>query len=191
MMQVSNNVFMLVIVIAGIVVLYHKRETLFGKLSNGAGMASRTIEPEGYFGNKSGRREAGTLPIARFRLVQYGANDAEKRTYPLPGLGSSTGAILIGSSPECDITINDPYLSRKHAYLWMDDQEIMIEDNNSSNGIYNSSGKAVDNLSLDSKGTVFYLANIKFRFEAIDIFASHPRKRQSENTKPYEIKRRE
>ncbi len=189
-MQVSSNVFMMVLVIVGVAVFYFKRGTLLGKLSNGVGVVSQTFETESYSGNMSGRRFQGTQPMARYRLVQYGAGDTPTKTYDISRLYPNTDGLSIGRSSQCDITINDPknYVGSIHAYLRWDDEGIILEDNDSTNGIYDESKNRVDVLPLDrAAGSIFYIANLKFRFETVDVFATGARKnqRQKESTKVY------
>jgi predicted component of type VI protein secretion system len=52
------------------------------------------------------------------------------RSYPLQA------PITIGRSPECDIHINDPGLSRVHARLVPGEDGVVVEDLNSTNGTF-------------------------------------------------------
>ncbi len=45
-------------------------------------------------------------------------------------------AIVIGRSPECDISLADTYLSSRHARLASDDGDLTLEDLGSTNGTY-------------------------------------------------------
>jgi pSer/pThr/pTyr-binding forkhead associated (FHA) protein len=45
------------------------------------------------------------------------------------------GKIYIGRSPQCELAISDPAVSRRHARLWINPVQIVIEDLGSSNGV--------------------------------------------------------
>lgn len=68
-----------------------------------------------------------TLPMYVLRGVTGGAFG---RSYPVQG------AATIGRSPECDIQINDPGLSRVHARLIPTEDGVQIEDVGSTNGTF-------------------------------------------------------
>ena len=62
--------------------------------------------------------------MARFRLqIQFQEID-------LP-----PGETLFGRSPDCNVTIEDPLVSREHARIWADDSSATIEDLGSRNGV--------------------------------------------------------
>jgi pSer/pThr/pTyr-binding forkhead associated (FHA) protein len=67
------------------------------------------------------------LPMYVLRGVTGGAFG---RSYPLQG------TVTIGRSPECDIRINDPGLSRVHARLVPGEDGVQVEDLNSTNGTF-------------------------------------------------------
>ena len=67
------------------------------------------------------------LPMYVLRGITGGAFG---RSYPLQG------GITIGRSPECDIRINDPGLSRVHARLVPGEDGVQIEDLSSTNGTF-------------------------------------------------------
>jgi len=67
------------------------------------------------------------LPMYVLRGVTGGAFG---RSYPLQG------PLTIGRSPECDIHINDPGLSRVHARLVPTEDGVRIEDLESTNGTF-------------------------------------------------------
>lgn len=67
------------------------------------------------------------IPMYVLRGVTGGAFG---RSYPLQG------AVTIGRSPECDIHINDPGLSRIHARLVPGEHGVQIEDLSSTNGTF-------------------------------------------------------
>src|SRR6187551_1288676 len=63
------------------------------------------------------------------------------------------GAYVIGRSPDSDIHIETPLISRSHARLTINERECVIEDLGSSNGTFVGGEKitAVTILKLDSK----------------------------------------
>lgn len=46
------------------------------------------------------------------------------------------GKLYLGRSPECELAISDPAVSRRHARLWVNATQIVIEDLGSQNGVY-------------------------------------------------------
>lgn len=46
------------------------------------------------------------------------------------------GKLYLGRSPECELAISDPAVSRRHARLWVSPSQIVIEDLGSQNGVY-------------------------------------------------------
>lgn len=47
----------------------------------------------------------------------------------------SAGGLVVGRNEDCDITLQDQLVSRRHARLWCDDDKLYIEDLGSRNGI--------------------------------------------------------
>lgn len=47
----------------------------------------------------------------------------------------STGTFSIGRSAECQLSLDDPLVSRKHAQLTVRDNEVLVEDAGSRNGV--------------------------------------------------------
>jgi pSer/pThr/pTyr-binding forkhead associated (FHA) protein len=44
--------------------------------------------------------------------------------------------VVIGRAPECDLALDDPLVSRRHARVLVSDLGVAIEDLDSSNGVY-------------------------------------------------------
>lgn len=68
----------------------------------------------------------------------------------------------IGSSPACDIVINDPHVSSLHAEITiLDNGEIVLEDKNSSNGTFVGNKKITPNSEVTvRRGDHVLLANV-------------------------------
>jgi hypothetical protein len=62
--------------------------------------------------------------VARYRL-----------RFLLQEFDLSRGATLIGRSSECQVTIEDPLVSRQHARIVIDGDEVLLEDLGSRNGV--------------------------------------------------------
>ncbi len=46
------------------------------------------------------------------------------------------GTLLVGRGQDCDLIIDDKLLSRQHARLWLEDDELQLEDLQSANGTF-------------------------------------------------------
>jgi pSer/pThr/pTyr-binding forkhead associated (FHA) protein len=46
------------------------------------------------------------------------------------------GKLYLGRSPECELAISDPAVSRRHARVWVSATQVVIEDLGSQNGVY-------------------------------------------------------
>ncbi len=55
---------------------------------------------------------------------------------PLGDLEMSRGSALIGRLPECDINLEDTLVSRMHARISVQDDQVVVEDLHSTNGVY-------------------------------------------------------
>lgn len=116
------------------------------------------------------------LPMYVLRGVTGGAFG---RSYPLQG------PLTIGRSPECDIHINDPGLSRVHARLVPAEDGVRIEDLGSTNGTFlNDRRVAKDNARM---GDEIGFDKLRFRLsgaghEPVHIHATRaPRAPRSSN----------
>jgi pSer/pThr/pTyr-binding forkhead associated (FHA) protein len=57
--------------------------------------------------------------------------------HPVPGREHPVAdGTVIGRAPECDIRVDDPLISRRHARLLVSDLGVGIEDLDSANGLY-------------------------------------------------------
>lgn len=64
-----------------------------------------------------------------FELVLFRPDDTSER-YKIPRAG-----LLIGRSADCDVVLGYQSVSRQHARVWMDGEDLCIEDLGSSNGL--------------------------------------------------------
>ena len=71
-------------------------------------------------------------------LIVYGSEQ-----YPL-----TEGSILIGRSPECELRIEDPLVSRLHARVRVEPDRVGIEDLHSTNGVYVRGGRIAHYVTL-------------------------------------------
>ncbi|TMJ97449.1 MAG: DUF2662 domain-containing protein [Actinobacteria bacterium] len=71
--------------------------------------------------------------------------------------------VVLGRSRDCDITLGDPNVSRRHAEVRLDDGGYEIVDLNSTNGI-EVNGRRVDRARL-AEGDVIVLGETELRFE--------------------------
>jgi Protein of unknown function (DUF3662)/FHA domain len=108
-----------------------------------------------YSPDRSARKlEAPPRPGARAMLV-----GADKRTV------LSGSRLLIGRSRDCDVTVEDPNVSRRHAELRNEDGRWIITDLGSTNGI-KVNGRRVEQAALEpGDELVFGLARLRFELE--------------------------
>jgi pSer/pThr/pTyr-binding forkhead associated (FHA) protein len=75
----------------------------------------------------------------------------------------SGSRLLIGRSRDCDIPVEDPNVSRRHAELRFEDGRWVIADLGSTNGV-KVNGRRVENSALEP-GDEVVLGLARFRFE--------------------------
>lgn len=73
-------------------------------------------------------------PVSEQRFV--GEAVAIKLRYRQALITLRAGKLYLGRSPECELAISDPAVSRRHARLWVSPTQIVIEDLGSQNGVY-------------------------------------------------------
>ncbi|MEP7052987.1 MAG: FHA domain-containing protein, partial [Pseudomonadota bacterium] len=73
-------------------------------------------------------------PVSEQRFV--GEAVAIKLRYRQALITLRTGKLYLGRSPECELSISDPAVSRRHARLWVSATQIVIEDLGSQNGVH-------------------------------------------------------
>ncbi|MEO8899969.1 MAG: FHA domain-containing protein [Polyangiaceae bacterium] len=72
-------------------------------------------------------------PVSEQRFV--GEPVAMKLRYRQALITLREGKLYLGRSPECELAISDPAVSRRHARLWVSHTQIVIEDLGSQNGV--------------------------------------------------------
>ena len=73
-------------------------------------------------------------PVSEQRFV--GEAVAIKLRYRQALITLRAGKLYLGRSPECELSISDPAVSRRHARLWVSPTQIVIEDLGSQNGVH-------------------------------------------------------
>ncbi|MEO6601679.1 MAG: FHA domain-containing protein [Polyangiaceae bacterium] len=73
-------------------------------------------------------------PVSEQRFV--GEAVALKLRYRQALITLRMGKLYLGRSPECELAISDPAVSRRHARLWVNPTQIVVEDLGSQNGVY-------------------------------------------------------
>jgi hypothetical protein len=71
--------------------------------------------------------------------------------------------LVIGRSPDVDVTVNDSNVSRQHAEVWRTPEGIAIRDLGSTNGTV-VNGHVIDAVSLSPRDEVS-IGNVRFRIE--------------------------
>jgi pSer/pThr/pTyr-binding forkhead associated (FHA) protein len=73
-------------------------------------------------------------PVSEQRFV--GEAVSTKLRYRQALITLRAGKLYLGRSPECELAISDPAVSRRHARLWVSPAQIVIEDLGSQNGVH-------------------------------------------------------
>jgi pSer/pThr/pTyr-binding forkhead associated (FHA) protein len=73
-------------------------------------------------------------PVSEQRFV--GEAVSTKLRYRQALITLRAGKLYLGRSPECELSISDPAVSRRHARLWVSPAQIVIEDLGSQNGVH-------------------------------------------------------
>ncbi|MBP2071019.1 MULTISPECIES: FHA domain-containing protein [Thermoanaerobacterium] len=69
----------------------------------------------------------------------------------------------IGRADDCDIVMENPYVSSKHAMIRKNGKKFIIQDLNSTNGTY-VNGKRVKNIARIKNNDVIKFGNEEYRF---------------------------
>ncbi|ADL68189.1 FHA domain-containing protein [Thermoanaerobacterium thermosaccharolyticum] len=83
----------------------------------------------------------------------------------LSGMGSFNlfEVTTIGRADDCDIVVENPYVSSKHAMIRKKGKKFVIQDLNSTNGTY-VNGKRVKNIARIKNNDVIKFGNEEYRF---------------------------
>lgn len=71
------------------------------------------------------------------------------------------GTLLIGRSPECDLSVLDTYISSRHARVTNDEGDLSIEDLGSTNGTYVNQELVTGRVHL-AKGDIVQVGGVLF-----------------------------
>lgn len=83
--------------------------------------------------------------------------------------------LIIGIGNDCDFQLEPyKYIGHRHAVLGRDEKGMFLQDLNSTNGVYNSEQKKVQQLDIED-GVTFYLGNSKLQFRAVNPFKCETR----------------
>lgn len=93
---------------------------------------------------REGGGEHVELPNARLRLKGPGRSDQ------CVALGLKP--IVLGSAPDCDLQVDDPYISRHHCELTLDTKGILVRDLGSRNGVWAQTTRIYEALLQPSTG---------------------------------------
>src|SRR5690606_14530640 len=101
------------------------------------------------------------LELQRYKLsIVDGANAGDVSTW-------EGRRITLGSSPDNDVVLDDPTISRVHATIEVDETGYILRDNDSKNGTF-ASGLRVREVYLTS-GTTLRLGDTTLRFETTGV----------------------
>jgi pSer/pThr/pTyr-binding forkhead associated (FHA) protein len=73
-------------------------------------------------------------PVSEQRFV--GDPVSTKLRYRQALITLRSGKLYLGRNPDCELSISDPAVSRRHARLWVNPTQIVIEDLGSQNGVH-------------------------------------------------------
>ncbi len=74
------------------------------------------------------------------------------------------GEAIVGRSPECDIVINESFVSQKHLIIWFEGGEWYLEDLGSRNGTTINGKRILNEVILDPED-VISIGGLNFVFE--------------------------
>jgi pSer/pThr/pTyr-binding forkhead associated (FHA) protein len=75
----------------------------------------------------------------------------------------SSDAIMVGRSPECEVCIQDEWLSRHHCRVWMEKGQVFVEDLGSTNGTF-LDGQAISKSHMELESRL-QLGKLVFRIQ--------------------------
>lgn len=97
----------------------------------------------------------------------------ETQVFLIDSKGISTkviGEMIVGRSDQCDLVVDDPKASRKHAKIWQDGDVLVVEDLGSTNGTHHQ-GKRKEHFHSISGETISF-PNIAYEVKIEQAFAA-------------------
>lgn len=80
----------------------------------------------------------------------------------------SDGRTIIGRSRQCDISLLDPSISRKHVFITLDEGRVLLDDLGSSNGTY-INGRRLTAQSEARHGDLIHLGDAELEVEILPV----------------------
>ncbi|HEX6739421.1 MAG TPA: FHA domain-containing protein, partial [Vicinamibacteria bacterium] len=106
-------------------------------------------------GSSTSRARSSSLPVRRCRLAWSGGRVT---------LGE--GEHILGRSPDLDVYLNSPSVSRRHARLRISAKEVTLEDLGSKNGTY-LHGERLESPARLQDGDELRLGSIRIKFRVV------------------------
>jgi len=120
----------------------------FARVLRVASVQSRPVDEGGP--NRRNRRSRGSLALEFIEPIERKGERVEIEV-----------AITIGRAPDCDLSLNDTYLSSRHARVANDSGDLTIEDLGSTNGTYVNQELAAGRVHLE-RGDIVQVGGILF-----------------------------
>jgi FHA domain-containing protein len=115
-------------------------------------------QPRPYAGAEEAGRGAGTRVLAPARAELVGGDGRRHAV-------SMRGTTTVGRLPDCDVTLDDAAVSRRHARLTTDGATFHVEDLNSTNGV-RLNGQPVTRAALQD-GDQLDFGGVRFTFSLV------------------------
>ena len=98
---------------------------------------------------------------ASWALTEYGSGDQQRRTIKIPDR-----EVIVGRSDSADICIAVSSISKSHARMWMEDNQVHVQDLGSTNGTHHN-GVPIQTAKV-SEGDLLQFANAVFKVSRIE-----------------------
>jgi len=99
--------------------------------------------------------------------------NTETQIFLIDSKGVSTkviGEMIVGRSDQCDLVVDDPKASRKHAKIWQDGDVLVVEDLGSTNGTHHQGKRKAQFRSVT--GETISFPNIAYQVKIEQAFAA-------------------
>jgi len=103
---------------------------------------------------------------------------------PVTELELTTGSILVGRLPECDVMVDDGLVSRMHARISVRGDSVVVEDLHSTNGIYVNGARVTHSAILREGDRLLFGTTELSLFEARRDARVAPLRPRSEQSRP-------